>query len=92
MQDLATRYPVIGHVRGKGLMIGAEFVKDPVTKEPAKKFVAELIHEAFYNGLLLLPCGASTIRFMPPLMLTQDLADEAMEILEQSIQAVMQRQ
>jgi 4-aminobutyrate aminotransferase len=92
IRDLATRYPVIGEVRGKGLMIGAEFVKDRVTKEPAKDMADELITEAFHNGLLLLPCGFSTIRFMPPLMLTQDLADEAMEILEYSLQVVMEQQ
>jgi 4-aminobutyrate aminotransferase len=91
MRDLSERYPIIGNVRGKGLMIGMEFVEDRTTKKPAKKFVAELIHEAFYNGLLLLPCGMSTIRFMPPLMLTQNLADEAMEIIEESIEAVSQR-
>ncbi len=88
MKKLADRYPLIGDVRGKGLMIGVEFVKDPVSKEPAADFVEEVIHEAFYNGLLLLPCGASTIRLMPPLMITRDLADEAMYILEQSIEAV----
>jgi 4-aminobutyrate aminotransferase len=91
MRDLSERYRIIGNVRGKGLMIGMEFVEDRTTKKPAKKFVAELIHEAFYNGLLLLPCGMSTIRFMPPLMLTQNLADEAMEIIEESIEAVSQR-
>jgi 4-aminobutyrate aminotransferase len=91
MQDLAERYPLIGQVRGKGLMIGMEFVEDRQSKKPAKKFVAELIHEAFYNGLLLLPCGVSTIRFMPPLMLSWELADEAMEIIEQSIEAVSER-
>lgn len=91
MQELAERYPLIGQVRGKGLMIGMEFVEDRESKKPAKKFVAELIHEAFYNGLLLLPCGVSTIRFMPPLMLNRELADEAMEIIEQSIEAVSER-
>jgi 4-aminobutyrate aminotransferase len=91
MKTLAARYPVIGKVRGKGLMIGLEFVKDPVTKEPAPELVADLIHQAFYNGLLLLPCGISTIRFMPPLMLPQDLADEAVEIMEVSLEAVSRR-
>jgi 4-aminobutyrate aminotransferase len=86
--SLAARYPLMGEVRGKGLMIGLEFVKDPVTKEPAPEFVAELIHQAFYNGLLLLPCGVSTIRFMPPLMLSQALADEAMEIMEEAIESL----
>ena len=91
MHELAERYPIIGQVRGKGLMIGMEFVENRQTKKPAKKFVAQLIHEAFYNGLLLLPCGVSTIRFMPPLMLTQELADEAMEIMELSIKVVAGR-
>jgi 4-aminobutyrate aminotransferase len=88
---LAGRHGIIGDVRGKGLMIGMEFVEDRHSKKPAKKFVAELIHEAFYNGLLLLPCGVSTIRFMPPLMLSRDLADEAMEIIERSMEAVADR-
>jgi 4-aminobutyrate aminotransferase len=91
MHNLAARYPVIGQVRGKGLMIGMEFVKDPITKEPAKKLVEAVIHEAFYNGLLLLSCGVSTIRLMPPLMINQDVADEAMEILEKSIKNVVER-
>jgi 4-aminobutyrate aminotransferase len=90
MKDMAGRYPIIGQVRGKGLMIGMEFVTDPVSKEPADEFVADVICEAFYNGLLLLPCGVSTIRLMPPLMLTRDLADEAMQILDESIKAVLE--
>ena len=72
-------------------MIGLEFVEDRKTKVPAKKFAIDVIYEAFRHGLLLLPCGASTIRLMPPLMLTRDLADEALEILETSIQRVYER-
>jgi 4-aminobutyrate aminotransferase len=91
MYDLAEKYPVIGQVRGKGLMIGMEFVKDRVTKEPAREFVADLIHEAFYRGLLLLPCGRSTIRFMPPLNLGWELAAEAIEMVDQAIAAVIEK-
>jgi 4-aminobutyrate aminotransferase len=91
MYDLAEKYPVIGQVRGKGLMIGMEFVKDRVTKEPAREFVADLIHEAFYRGLLLLPCGRSTIRFMPPLNLSWELAAEAIEIVDQAMAAVIEK-
>ncbi len=90
LQEMAARYPTIGDVRGKGLMIGLEFVTDREAKTPAAEFVGDLTYEAFYNGLLLLPCGASTIRAMPPLMLTQDLADEALEILEKSVQSLLQ--
>ncbi|MBN1219091.1 MAG: acetyl ornithine aminotransferase family protein [Anaerolineae bacterium] len=91
MKELASHYPLIGEVRGKGLMIGVEFVQDADSKKPATEFVADLIHEAFHNGLLLLPCGVSTIRLMPPLMLTQDLADEAVEILVDAIETVAKR-
>ena len=91
MTGLAARYPVIGQVRGKGLMIGIEFVKDQSTKEPATQFVSDVIHEAFQNGLLLLPCGLSTIRFMPPLMIPKSIADEALVILERAIQTVLER-
>jgi 4-aminobutyrate aminotransferase len=73
-------------------MIGVEFVKDPATKAPAKKLVEAVIHEAFRNGLLLLSCGVSTIRLMPPLLVSQALADEAVEILEKSIKTVVERQ
>jgi 4-aminobutyrate aminotransferase len=83
---------MIGEVRGKGLMIGVEFVKDPVTKEPAKKLVEAIIHEAYANGLLLLACGVSTIRLMPPLMINQAIADEAVEILDHAIGTAAKRQ
>jgi 4-aminobutyrate aminotransferase len=91
MRHLAARYPIIGDVRGKGLMIGLEFVKDRETKEPAKKLVEQVIHEAFRNGLLLLSCGVSTIRLMPPLMVNRELADEAAEILDYSIGVVAEQ-
>jgi 4-aminobutyrate aminotransferase len=92
MVKLADKYPMIGEVRGKGLMIGMEFVEDRETRVPAKEFVADVITEAFHNGVLLLSCGVSTIRFMPPLMLEKDLADEAIELIDRSIEAVMKRQ
>jgi 4-aminobutyrate aminotransferase len=91
LKTMAARYPVVGEVRGKGLMIGIEFVKDRHSKEPAKKFINEVIHEAFRNGLLLLSCGVSTIRFMPPLMVSRELAEEGLMILERSIQNVLEQ-
>ncbi len=59
----------IGEVRGRGLMIGVELVADRGTKAPARRLCDALITRAFHNGLLLLSCGASTVRFMPPLMI-----------------------
>ncbi len=78
-------YDVIGEVRGKGLMIGIELVTDRVSRTPAKKLCGAVLHRAFHNGLILLSCGTSTVRFMPPLMATKGDVDEAMTILEASL-------
>ncbi len=89
MQALKARYDVIGDVRGRGLWIGVEFVEDRATRKPARPFVERLLHRAFANGLLLLSCGASTVRLMPPLMVGQEIADEAVQILDASITEVL---
>jgi 4-aminobutyrate aminotransferase len=82
---LADRYPVIGEVRGLGLMIGMELVTDRTSKAPAKKLCDALITRAYHNGLILLACGQSTIRFMPPLMIDEGDVDEALELLDLSL-------
>jgi len=89
LQRLAGQYPVIGEVRGKGLMIGMELVTDPVSKTPAKKLCDALITRAFHKGLILLSCGQSTLRFMPPLMITEADVDEAVELLETTLLEVL---
>ena len=73
--------PVIGDVRGLGLMVGAEIVHDKRTKKPAPELVEKIIDRCFYKGLLLLSCGESTIRFCPPLTMTKAHVDEALTIL-----------
>lgn len=92
LRDMATRFDVIGDVRGQGLMIGMELVKDRQTKEPAKTVCDELVRKAFQKGLLLLSCGVSTVRFMPPLIVDKAIIDEAMEILEASLAEVLAQQ
>ena len=86
---LQSSFEVIGEVRGRGLMIGMELVEDRATRAPAKKLCDAVIHRAFHNGLLLLSCGASTVRFMPPLMVDAGAIDEAMEILEASLREAL---
>jgi 4-aminobutyrate aminotransferase len=81
LRELQRRNSVIGEVRGKGLMIGMELVEDPVSRKPAKALCDAVITRAFHQGLLLLPCGASTVRFMPPLMITNADVDEAIALL-----------
>ena len=79
---LAEKYPVIGEVRGKGLMIGMELVSDRSSRTPAKKLCDTLVTRAYHRGLILLSCGQSTLRFMPPLMVGESEVEEALELLE----------
>src|ERR1700722_13780886 len=85
----ADKFAVVGEVRGKGLMIGVELVKDRTSKEPAKKLCDALITRAYHNGLILLSCGQSTVRFMPPLMIDETDVDEAITLLDQSLTEVL---
>ncbi|HZF17408.1 MAG TPA: acetyl ornithine aminotransferase family protein [Steroidobacteraceae bacterium] len=89
LRELAAKYPVIGDIRGRGLMIGVEFVQDRSTKAPAKALATKLVNNAYQNGLLLLECGASGIRLIPPLMIDQGLLDEGLDILELSLQEAL---
>jgi 4-aminobutyrate aminotransferase len=89
LRDLQSRFACIGHIRGKGLMLGVELVEDRTGKVPAAKLTDAVIHRAFHNGLLLLACGQSTIRFMPPLMITKDHVDEALTIVSASLEEAL---
>jgi len=85
LRELQSRHDVIGEVRGKGLMIGMELVADRTSRAPAKELCDAVIHRAFHNGLLLLSCGTSTVRFMPPLLVTKGDVDEAISLVEASL-------
>jgi len=85
LEEIQARHPSIGDVRGKGLMIGVEFVKDKITKEPNEEIRNMIEDVGFEHGLLLLGCGKSTIRLAPPLCITKTEMDEALEIFEETI-------
>lgn len=85
LEEIMVRHPSIGEVRGKGLMIGVEFVQNRQTKEPAEKLRDHIVDIAFRMGLLLLGCGKSTIRIAPPLSVTREEVDEALMIFEDAI-------
>jgi 4-aminobutyrate aminotransferase len=85
LHALAAKHEAIGEVRGKGLMIGVELVADRIGKSPAKELCDALITRAYHNGLILLACGQSTVRFMPPLMIREGDVDEAVHILDTSL-------
>jgi 4-aminobutyrate aminotransferase len=81
-RKLFDKYPVIGDVRGLGLMIGLEFVKDRVTKERNPELVDKLVLGAFAKGLLLLGAGPSALRFAPPLVVDEYDVDTGLAIVD----------
>jgi 4-aminobutyrate aminotransferase len=81
-RQLMDRYPIVGDVRGRGLMIGVELVKDRRTKEPYDEAIDRITQRAFRSGLLLLACGRSTFRLAPPLVLDEYDVDVGMDIFE----------
>src|SRR5262249_10684159 len=78
---LAERFGVIGDVRGKGLMVGIEFVPDRATRRPHPELVHELVLRAFAKGLLLLSAGKSSLRLAPPLVVGAEEIDVALGII-----------
>jgi len=88
LEGLALKYPLIGDVRGMGLMAAVELVRDRETKELASKERNDIVDLAFQKGLLLLACGESSIRFSPALVVTKKEVDSAIEILEECFESI----
>jgi 4-aminobutyrate aminotransferase len=87
LAEVQARHPSLGDVRGKGLMIGVEFVKDKASKEPAKALRDAVVEHAFQSGLLLLGCGNNVIRISPALNIPDELVDEGLALFERAITA-----
>jgi 4-aminobutyrate aminotransferase len=85
LREIAENHEIIGDVRGKGLMIGVEFVKERKTKKPATVARNQIILNAFKRGLLILAAGQSSLRLAPPLILTHEQADIGLQIIEKVI-------
>lgn len=85
MRDWPARFPVVGEVRGLGLMIGIELVQNQRTREKAPRLRDQVQHMAFERGLLVLGAGDNTIRLCPPLVVTKDQCDFALETLEECL-------
>ena len=79
--DLKEELEIIGDVRGKGLMIGVELVRDRRTKEPASKELANVIEKSFKRGVVVIGAGMSTIRIAPPLVIDEGLLFKAIDII-----------
>jgi 4-aminobutyrate aminotransferase len=82
------RHKIVGDVRGRGLMIGVEIVKDQQTKQHAAEERDQIVELAFERGVLFLGCGPSTIRICPGLVVTKDEADVAIDVLDECVSIV----
>jgi 4-aminobutyrate aminotransferase len=81
LRELQKDFECIGDVRGKGLMIGAELITDRASRKPDAALCQRVLTRAYHNGLILLSCGLSTVRFIPPLAVTRAQVDEAVALL-----------
>ncbi len=88
LKELAQRHSLIGDVRGRGLMIGIELVSNRQTKERATRERDALVLAAFRRGLLVLAAGPSTVRLSPPLVITKEQAQTAVQILDNAFEEV----
>lgn len=85
LQEIAARHSSIGEVRGLGLMIGVEFVKDKLSKDYADALRDRVVDLAFERGLLLLGCARNVIRIAPPLSISTREVDEGLAIFEEAL-------
>ena len=85
MSGWIKKHPTVGDVRGKGLMLAVEIVKDKESKTPAPKERDHIVELAFEKGVLFLGCGETSIRLSPPLIVSQGQADHALDVLEECI-------
>jgi 4-aminobutyrate aminotransferase len=85
LQEMKDCYETVGDVRGIGLMIGVELVKDKKSKEPAISEREKILSECFRNGLILLPAGVSTTRIIPPITISMENLERGMDILDAAI-------
>ena len=87
LRTLMARREAVGEIRGQGLMIGIEFVKDRHTREGDPDTRNRVVQEAFTRGLLVLGCGDSAVRLSPPLIISRAQVDTALEILDTAVAA-----
>src|SRR6185437_3742468 len=83
LQTWKSKHPLVGDVRGRGLMIGIELVKNKDTREPATALRNRWETLVFERGLMVLGCGETSLRLCPPLVLTQEEAMVGLDILEE---------
>ncbi len=88
LSALKEKYPLIGDVRGLGLMVGVELVRDRQTKERATTERDQIVQEMFKRGVLILGAGRNALRFAPPLVITTQEIDTVVDIFEQALKTI----
>jgi len=88
LREFQQKSEILGDVRGKGLMIGAEIIENKGSKKPAKEKASEIMIRSWKRGVAVITCGVSTIRIAPPLNITRELVDAALDIIEDVIKEV----
>lgn len=85
LEEMMPHHPSMGQVRGRGMFIGVELVQDRDRKAPAKYLRDDVVHHAYDEGLLMLGCGTSSLRFMPALNMDRETADEALHMFDRAL-------
>jgi 4-aminobutyrate aminotransferase len=86
LKEMQKKFPVIGDIRGKGLMVGLELIEDQESMKKASGLRNRIVNEMVQHGVILIGCGENTLRFAPPLIVTKDEIDVALEIFEQVLE------
>ncbi len=89
LREMQGRYEQFGDVRGIGLMVGVELVRDRRSRQEAPELRDAIVQRAFERGLLLLGCGSSAVRFCPALNIPQPLLEEGLDLFEEAVQAAL---
>jgi 4-aminobutyrate aminotransferase len=88
LRDVKQEQEIVGDIRGKGLMIGVEFVEDKETKKAGADQAREVMIRCWRRGVAIITCGVSTLRLIPPLTITRELVDTSLEIIGDAIKEV----
>ncbi|WNZ30211.1 MAG: acetyl ornithine aminotransferase family protein [Candidatus Bathyarchaeota archaeon] len=88
LRDVREEHEIVGDVRGKGLMIGVEFVEDKQTKTAGPDQAREVMVRCWRRGVAIITCGVSTLRLVPPLTISRELIDSSLEIIGDVIKEV----
>jgi 4-aminobutyrate aminotransferase len=88
LSEFGEKSPIVGDVRGRGLMIGVELVEDKDSKKPAPEKAREVMLQSWKRGVATVTCGVSTLRLSPPLTIQKEILDPALDIVEDTVKEV----